>query len=300
MSHRHLLVAVLAALVALPGAVLAQEIEIEPESQPATAPEVETDPNANVPEPEVEVDAAAAAKAEAEAKAKALEGKVSWKDVVVVVRKPFLKANRIELIPTWGVTLNDNMIRHYQFQAEANYHLSDALSVGVEAAYYVKDLLPPYELVATTYRRLPTLNQYNFGGGLNFHYVPLYAKFAMMDKWIIHWEAIVTAGVGVLQSEVLPRDPALPAWTNMLISPNVGIGLRVFLNQGMALNLSVKDYIFSDSFENVNRGQVDLPPGTVELDYAKENASSKLINHIVFQVGLSFWIPPTFNYTTFR
>jgi outer membrane beta-barrel protein len=303
MSHRNLLVAVLTSLIALPVAAFAQEpeIEIEPESQPATSPEVEVDPNAAVPEPDIGSEAAEAkGKTAKDEIVKKGEGKASWKDVVVIIRKPFLKANRIELVPTFGITLNDNMIRHYQFEAEASYHLSDALSVGVEAAYYVKDLLTPYELVATTYRRLPTLNQYNFSAALNFHYVPIYAKFAMMNKWIVHWEAVVTAGVGVLQTEVLPRDPADLGWTNLNISPNVGIGLRVFITNGLALNLGVKDYIFSDRFENVNRGQQAIPPGESELDIAKDNATSKLINHIVFQIGLSFWIPPTFNYTTFR
>jgi len=38
---------------------------------------------------------------------------VSWQDIMVVKRKPFLKMNRLELMPMFAMTLNDNMIQHY-------------------------------------------------------------------------------------------------------------------------------------------------------------------------------------------
>jgi outer membrane beta-barrel protein len=212
---------------------------------------------------------------------------------VVVKRKPFLKNSRIELIPTLGVTLNDNMIRHFQFAAQANYWLTDALAVGLEGQFFQRDLLDPYVLVATQYRRLPTLNQYNFGAALNFHYVPIYAKFAVLNKTIVHWEALITAGVGFTQSEVLPRDPADPSWTNFLITPNVGFTMRVFLSQWLTFQIGVRDYIFVDKYEPVDREGMSL-------EEAMENADSQLVNHIIFQAGISFWIPPTFSYTTFR
>src|SRR5688572_8795874 len=152
--HQAFLAAVSAALALaiLPPAAQAQEPE--PEIEPETTP---TKPTKG-----------AKAKPDEEGEARA-----SWQDVVVVKRKPFLKNSRIELIPTLGVTLNDNMIRHFQFAAQANYWLTDALAVGLEGQFFQRDLLDPYVLVATQYRRLPTLNQYNFGAALNFHYVPI-------------------------------------------------------------------------------------------------------------------------------
>ena len=35
-------------------------------------------------------------------------------------------------------------------------------------------------------------------------------------------------------------------------------------------------------------------------DAAKEGAESAFINNVMFQLGVSFWIPPSFDYTTFR
>ncbi len=219
--------------------------------------------------------------------------KVSWQDIVVVVRKPFLKVNRFELIPSWGVTMNDNIIRHFAFSGAFNYYLTDVLAVGLEGQYYVKSLREPFDLVARQARRLPTVNKYNFGAALNFHYIPIYGKFAVLDEHIISWETALTAGVGFTQSEVLPRDPALQPFKNNLITPNVGASMRFFLNRFITVNLGIRDYIFVDKFEAAGRTE---PSG----DIAMEEADTALINNIMFQAGVSIWFPMSFDYTTFR
>jgi outer membrane beta-barrel protein len=221
------------------------------------------------------------------------ETRVSWQDIVVVVRKPFLKQRRLEILPTWGITMNDNIIRHLQFNAAINYFLTDVLAVGLEGQYYVKDLREPYDLVARQARRLPTVNKYNYGAALNFHYVPIYGKFAILDEHIIHWETFFTAGVGFTQSEVIPRDPAFQPFKNFLITPNVGASMRFFVTKWLTVNAGIRDYVFVDQFEAVGRTEVSG-------DDAKENADSSLINNVIFQAGIAFWFPTSFDYTTFR
>lgn len=221
------------------------------------------------------------------------ENRVSWQDIVTVVRKPFLKVGRIQFLPTWGVTMNDNIIRHLQFTGALNYWLTDVLAVGVEGQYYIKNLREPYDLVARQARRLPTVNEYKYGAALNFHYVPIYGKFAILDDKIIHWETFFTAGIGFTQSEVIPRDPALQPFSNFLITPNVGASMRFFVTKWMTVDFGIRDYIFVDKFEAANRTEVSG-------DDAKANADSSLINNVLFQAGVSFWIPPSFEYTTFR
>jgi outer membrane beta-barrel protein len=282
--------ALLAGAWLAPATATAQEeptIEIEPT-------EGEGEGEQPVPEPEIEVEPEATAPKAVKPTKGELAGKASWSDVLVVKHKPFLKTSRLELIPTIGITLNDNMIRHFQFAGQLNYWLTDALAIGVEGSFFRRDLLEPYELIATQYRRLPTLNQYNFGGAFNFHYVPIYAKFAVLNNQIIHWEAYFTAGIGYQQSEVLPRDPALPGWKNSLIVPNVGFTMRVFITRFITFNIGVRDYVFNDKFEDVDRS------ADQSLETAMDEAQGKLVNHIVFQAGLSFWFPMSFRYTTFR
>jgi outer membrane beta-barrel protein len=274
------------------------EIEMTGDETPAE-PEPEIEMEGESAEPSLEADTAAVEGQTDTVNASALQAAtkpVSWSDIVTVIRKPFLKLSRWELLPMVGTTLNDNMIRHYSMGAEINYYLTDVLSVGLEGQYYVKNFREPFDLVARQARRLPTVNKYNFSAALNFHYVPVYGKFAVLDKKIVTWEVAFTAGIGATQSEVIPRDTRFPGFTNILITPNVGASMRFFLFKWLTVSLGVRDYVFIDKFEPTNR-EIGM---NETADEAKENADSSLINNVMFQIGVSFWIPPSFEYTTFR
>lgn len=221
---------------------------------------------------------------------------VSWADIVTVVRKPFLKLRRYELMPMVSTTLNDNMIRHYGFGGQINYYITDVLAVGLEGQYMVEDPREPFDLVARQARRLPTVNKYNFSAALNFHYVPVYGKFAILDKHLVAWETFFTAGLGVTQSEVIERDKRFPGFTSYLVTPNIGASMRFFIFKWLTVDLGVRDYIFVDNFEPVNRSAMS----NATAAQAKENSDSALINNVMFQLGVSFWVPPTFEYRTFR
>lgn len=221
---------------------------------------------------------------------------LAWSDIITVVRKPFLKVRRTELYPFVGTTMNDNMIRHYTAGGELAYYLTDVLAIGVEGMYYQRAFREPFDLVARQARRLPTVNEYKWSAALNFHYVPVYGKFALFDKKIVTWEVQFVAGIGAGQSEVIPRDTKFPGFTNFLIQPNVGAGMRFFLAKWLTINAGIRDYIFIDKFEPTNRadGMNDT------ADAAKSAADTAFINNVMFQIGISFWLPTSFEYTTFR
>jgi len=221
---------------------------------------------------------------------------LSWKDILVVVRKPFLKVRRTELTPVFGTTMNDNMVKHVALGGELAYYLTDVLAVGVEGFYYTHSFGEPFDLVARQARRLPTVNQYNWSAALDFHYVPVYGKFAVLDKKLIAWEVFFTAGIGAGQSEVIPRDTKFPGFTNLLIMPNVGASMRFFISKWFTVNLGIRDYVFYDHFEPPNRA----PGMNASAADAKANADGALINNVMFQLSVSFWLPTSFEYTTFR
>jgi outer membrane beta-barrel protein len=221
---------------------------------------------------------------------------LSWEDIVVVVRKPFLKARRTELHPMVGTTMNDNMIRHYTVGGELAYYLTDVLASGVEGHYYRAAEREPFDLVARQARRLPTVNEYQWSAALNFHYVPVYGKFAILDKRLITWEVAFTAGIGAGQSKVKERDTTFPGFTNFLIMPNAGANMRFFLSKWLTINIGIRDYVFIDKYEPTNRTAVM----NATADEAKDNADTALVNNVMFQIGISFWLPTSFEYTTFR
>lgn len=271
-----------------------EEIEIE-EPPPADDGVIEME-DEQQPEPSLEADLGAIDQSQTVKTGPVKKTPIAWKDILVVVRKPFLKLKRTELHPFVSVTMNDNMLTHYTLGGEFSYWMTDVLAVGIEAQYYTHAFGEPFDLVARQARRLPTVNQYNWSTALNFHYVPVYGKFAIFDKKLVAWEVAFTAGIGAGQSEVVPRDTKYPGFTNILIQPNVGARMRFFVAKWLTVNLGIRDYMFIDKFEPTDRS----PTMNATAAEAKDNATSAFINNIMFQIGLAFWLPTSFEYTTFR
>ena len=90
----------------------------------------------------------------------------------------------------------------------------------------------------------------------------------------------------------LPRN----CFTNLLIEPNIGVNMRFFLAKWLTINLGIRDYLFIDKFEPTNRSLTM----NATAAQAQANADSAFVNNIMFQIGLSFWLPTSFEYTTFR
>jgi outer membrane beta-barrel protein len=219
---------------------------------------------------------------------------LSWQDIVVVPRKAFIKGGRFEFAPFSGVSVNDNLIRHYSFGGSITYFLSDALSVGVEGQYYVKAFSATEENVGLQYNRIPTLNRYLYSGALNFGYVPVYGKFALFNKQILHWEIYATAGLGLMVTEIIPRNPGQLSFKNQLLDVPVGLGSRFFLFNWLTVNFAVKDYIFADKFEPTMRDPA------WDAATTKSHADSALVNNIMLYAGIGLYLPTKFTYKTPR
>jgi outer membrane beta-barrel protein len=218
---------------------------------------------------------------------------LSWQDIVVLPRKSFLKGGRLELAPFTGLTVNDNLIRHYVFGVDLNYFLTDAIWVGVQGQYFVKQTAPETPLLGLQFERWPSLNKYLYGGALNMGYVPVYGKFAWFNRSIVSWEIWASAGVGVTITEVLPRDPANESkvFKTTALTPNVGIGSRFFFSQWLTVNFAIRDYIIPDKYE-------PNPNTFPNADEAKANADSKLVHNVMFYAGIGIYFPMKFTYKT--
>lgn len=216
-----------------------------------------------------------------------------WADIKVVPRKLILKQNRVELIPYMGITLNDNLIRHIALGGEFGYYMSDAMSVGIGGHIYTKQQTDRAYLTGLQQRVLPTLNQYLYTATLNVNYEAAYGKMAVHNKKILQWGIFLSGGIGITGTEVIPRNAAHEPWTNNNITIQVGVGFRVFINQWLTLWGGVRNYMMMDKFENSSRNQISASE-------AEKDASSRFINNILFQVGVSLFFPTNFEYTTFK
>jgi outer membrane beta-barrel protein len=218
----------------------------------------------------------------------------SWADIVVVPRKPFLKGSRFEFAPFTGISINDNLIRHYAVGGDINFFLSDVFWIGVQGQYFVKAFTDREELIGLQYNRIPTLNRYLYGAAFNLGYVPVYGKFALVNRMIVPWEIFASGGVGWTRSEVIPRNPSDLGWTNDLLTANVALGTRFFLFDWMTVNFAFRDYIMADKFEPTDR-----MPGQ-DVATVKANADSKLVNNVMFYAGVGIYLPAKFQYKSPR
>lgn len=233
-----------------------------------------------------------AAKAAADATAKE---KAAASDIVVIPRRSFLKAGRLELQPLTGVSINDTLIRHWAFGGDLNYFLSEVFAVGLQGMYFVKERTEREGLVGLQYNRISTINRYLWTAALNFTYLPVYGKFSVFNKYIMHWEAYVSGGVGMTETEIIPSKPLInPTFKTMAITANVGTGGRLYVLDWLTFNVGLRDYVFNDKFEPADRQEGQ------DIAAVKKAAQGQFVNNVMLYLGLGFYLPPSFNYRSPR
>lgn len=218
----------------------------------------------------------------------------NWDDIVVVPRKAFLKSGRVELAPFTGVSLNDVLIRHYSFGGDLNYYLTDVFSLGLQGQYFIKERTDRESVVGLQYNRVSSLNRYLYSGALNFAYVPGYGKFTLFNKYIVNWDISATAGVGLIWTEIIPRNAGDKTFQNRNITPNFGAGTRFFLNDWLTFNVTVRDYVFNDKFEPLMRERTD------PIESVKADATSQWVNNVMLYASIGFYLPTSFQYRSPR
>lgn len=205
-----------------------------------------------------------------------------------------LRRNRLELNPYWSFSLNDQFVQHNAPGIGVNYYISNVLAIGANFNWYINsDSAFNAELRRSGRVSVP-LTEYQWGAALNFSYVPAIGKFAGFGDFIFHYDAYVVGGVGALSTRPIPVID--PDNRNFAFEPkiafNAGIGLRIFLNRWFAATLEVRDYIFNDKLENLS------VPATVREQQDDSNwyGDSKLTNNVQAQLGVSLFLPFSFEY----
>ena len=214
-----------------------------------------------------------------------------------------LRNKRVELSPYWGVSLNDQFVSHPGPGLAINYYVTNVLAVGVNFNFYQpfnSDATFNKEVRQSTRLAIP-INEYQFGGNLNFTYVPLYGKFAGFGDFIFHWDTYVVGGVGAMSTR--PKaviDPENRAFKyKAKVAFNAGIGLRVFFNRWLAAFLEVRDYIYNEELEATSVSK-QAPAGAPTKGTAKDQdtwiGESRLTNAVQAQFGISIFLPFSWTY----
>jgi outer membrane beta-barrel protein len=240
-----------------------------------------------------------------------LEGQPAVRHRLLLVKQ------RFEVAPAFESSVNADFKHTLSGGLKLEYHLSDMLSLGVVGFYggglntglngKIRDDLPDDDVEGD-----PTPTQEQWDEHLNtipIHgagYVtitPWYGKLAAFGKFFVNFDFYFSGGVayaqlknkccsfatddmpgGDLENGILPDndpndDPAINDGSR--IGGYLGGGIHVFLSNFVALDLTVRDYLFSD-----NPSGLDF-----DADLAVTEDDNRFLNHLFMGVGLSFFLP---------
>jgi outer membrane beta-barrel protein len=239
----------------------------------------------------------------------AVEAKKAVRAEVYAVQQQYvIKAQRFEIQPYFAFTLNDQFVTHDAPGVALNYYITQVLAVGVNGAWYGSlNADSDFNFQNRRAARIAApLNEYQLAGDLNFTYVPMYGKFAGFGDFIFHYDAYIDGGVGVIRTKPIPViDPDNRSFNwNTLVNFDVGIGLRIFFNRWLAAVLEVRDIMYFEKIENIKVAQgAAVGPG--QMGYANSplnpsgwyDPNTHFTNDVQLQVGLSLFLPTSFEYT---
>jgi outer membrane beta-barrel protein len=226
-------------------------------------------------------------------------------EIYAVQQQYVLKAQRLEIMPYFAVTMNDQFVSHNAPGLALNYYVTQVLAVGVNGNWY--DGLNADSDFNFQNRRAARiavpLNIYQFSGDLNFTYVPMYGKFAGFGDFIFHYDAYIDGGLGVIRTKpeaVIDPDNRKFDW-NTLVNFDVGIGLRIFFTRWLAAVVEVRDLMYFDKIEAtvIAPGSSTLPatnPQSPLNPATWYDPNTHFTNDVQLQVGLSFFLPTSFEY----
>jgi outer membrane beta-barrel protein len=209
--------------------------------------------------------------------AAAQETRQEFDDTIhVVQRKPVLQKGRLDFVPRIGLTFNDTIYRTMKVGVNANYHISESLYVGGLFEWYdFGDALggqtQTFESIQNETSTTADAPVVNWLGGLEIGYKPIVGKFALFNSGILFYDLGVTLGGAYVNSQSVAIQSASSGFGGTISM--VG---RVFLNDWMAINLEIRDVIFS----------ADLA-----------GASGTIANVASVAGGVSFYLPTSFQYS---
>ncbi|MCX4245809.1 outer membrane beta-barrel domain-containing protein [Paraliomyxa miuraensis] len=229
--------------------------------------------------------------------------------ITVVQRQRMLKKKRFELQPQFGITVNDPYVRHYTVGVEADYWISNRMALGLGGTGLIGAKTPRYDNIRRQEGLLLTANEVLWQANVDFTYNFMYGKIAIFNRALLHWEAGGSIGGAVMQTRVIPRYESLhEPFSNFTGGGLVALKTRTYLPRvnWFAFDLGVRYLLFADRLEPGTRGP-DTTPGTGVDDpalddpaEAKAASSPQLAHNVTFYLGVSFFFPTSFEYTTPR
>jgi outer membrane beta-barrel protein len=243
----------------------------------------------------------------------ALDGQPAVRHRLLLVK------GRFEVTPAFESTVNADYKHTVSGGLKLEYHLSDMLSfggVGFFGASFdtglsskisdsLEDSYPQGDPTPTRAEYESHLNEMPIHGAAYISITPWYGKLAAFQKAFVNFDFYFQGGIAFAQLESNCNNSICSDMNPGVIDPGAGIvpdndpnndpplndgtriglymggGIHVFLNQWIALDLTVRNYMFSD-----NPSGLDF-----NADLAVTEEDSRFMSHLFMGVGVSLFFP---------
>ena len=216
-------------------------------------------------------------------KADLFEGKIE-----PVSGQLYQKANRFEItVPSVNLSLNDAFFNKYFVGAKLGYHFSEmfaasaTFATGLNAATGSTTTCPTNEGCSQVGDRelyqLP--GHLRMMAGVEVGFSPIYGKLNILAQNAAHLDVSLLAGADWISHRqaisAAEADAGSTPGIRNTFGGHLGVGMRIFLSNSIALRLELKDYIYS------------VPIG----NYRGTKYENDLQHQLFAELGLSFFLP---------
>lgn len=230
----------------------------------------------------------------------------------LVRHRKLLVRKRFEAALAFESSINADFMHTPSFGLKLEYHLTDMLSIGGVGFFgtpiktgltdrileTLPDASPDGDPTPTATEFSEHLNEIPIHAGAYATLTPWYGKLAAFGKFFVHFDFYFSGGLAFAQLKndccSFDTDPD-PGGVNSDDDPNndaaindgnrfglfLGGGIHVFINDFVALDLTVRDYLFSD-----NPSGLDF-----DGDLAVTDDDNRFLNHLFLGIGVSFFLP---------
>ncbi len=189
-----------------------------------------------------------------------------------VQRKVFLKRMRHELTINAGASLNDAFYQQFTVGGAYAFHITEHFALEANFKYHLPGVrlnnvivVRETEVAAPIQIFRPVLNL-----TAEAQFAPIYGKMSLMAEKIVHYDLYIAAGFGAIMTN---NNLAGEAWHPM---GTAAIGARVMATDFLTVRIEVRDSIYQDRRSSI--------------------VASAIQNLILFNLGVSFFLPPNFDY----
>jgi outer membrane beta-barrel protein len=192
--------------------------------------------------------------------------------VKAVQKKGFLKKGRFEIAPIFALTVNDAFYQKFGGGLRLAYSLGDTFALALRGTYYTPyrtDNVRDGKLAFQSQLLTSQLYRQAMVDGV---WSPIYGKASFLEKDIVHFDVYLSAGFGLVWSATsfAPRDEGPHLATDL------GGGVRFYPKSWLAFELGLLATLYPDQ-------PIKSVPGTIQKVF-------------VANVGVSFFLPPSFDY----